>query len=102
MALQFRMVAAGAALRAIGNFKAGMIVSTGSVVINMVLAPFLIFGWVTGHAFGVAGAAMSSLVAIVVAIVWFAWYFLPKDSYLRFVRADLKPQFPLWRKMLAI
>ncbi|MFL5622156.1 MAG: MATE family efflux transporter, partial [Gemmatimonadaceae bacterium] len=72
MALQFLMVAAGAALRAVGNFKAGMIVSTGSVIVNMVLAPFLIFGWITGHAFGVAGAAMSSLVAIVVAIIWFA------------------------------
>lgn len=102
MALQFLMVAAGAALRAVGNFKAGMIVSTGSVLVNMVLAPFLIFGWWTGHAFGVAGAAMSSLVAIVVAIIWFGAYFLPKDSYLRFVRADQKPRFALWRKMLAI
>jgi len=102
MALQFLMVAAGAALRAVGNFKAGMIVSTGSVLVNMVLAPFLIFGWVTGHAFGVAGAAIASLVAVVVAVLWFATYFFPKDSYLRFVRADLKPRFTLWRKMLAI
>ena len=102
MALQFLMVAAGAALRAVGNFKAGMIVSTGSVLVNMVLAPFLIFGWWTGHAYGVAGAAIASLVAVVVAVVWFATYFLPKDSYLQFVRADLKPRFGLWRKMLAI
>jgi putative MATE family efflux protein len=102
MALQFLMVAAGAALRAVGNFKAGMVVGTGSVIINMVLAPFLIFGWVTGHAFGVAGAAISSLVAVVVAVIWFAAYFLPKDSYLQFVRADLKPRLALWRKMLAI
>ena len=102
MALQFLMVAAGAALRAVGNFKAGMIVGTGTVIINMVLAPFLIFGWVTGRAFGVAGAAMASLVAVVVAVIWFATYFLPKDSYLQFVRADLKPRLVLWRKMLAI
>jgi putative MATE family efflux protein len=102
MALQFLMVAASAALRAVGNFKAGMVVSTGSVIVNMVLAPFLIFGWVTGHAFGVAGAAISSLIAVLVAVIWFATYFLPKDSYLRFVRADLKPRLALWRKMLAI
>jgi len=102
MALQFLMVAAGAALRAVGNFKAGMIVSTGSVLTNMALAPFLIFGWWTGHAYGVAGAAISSLIAVVVAVVWFATYFLPKKSYLRFVRADLQPRFTLWRKMLAI
>ena len=95
MALQFLMVAAGAALRAVGNFKAGMIVSTGSVIINMVLAPFLIFGWITGHAFGVAGAAISSLIAIVVAVIWFGTYFLGKESYLRFVRADQKPQLAL-------
>src|ERR1700741_1740186 len=102
MALQFLMVAAGAALRAVGNFKAGMIVGTGSIIINMVLAPFLIFGWVTGHAFGVAGAAIASLVAVVAAIIWFAKYFLPKDSYLQFVRKALKPRFSLWRKMLVI
>ncbi len=102
MALQFLMVAAGAALRAVGNFKAGMVVGTGTVIINMVLAPFLIFGWMTGHAFGVAGAAISSLIAIVVAVIWFGTYFLGKESYLRFVRADQKPQFALWRKMLVI
>src|SRR3954468_17413855 len=102
MALQFLMVAAGAALRAVGNFKAGMIVSTGSVIINMVLAPFLIFGWVTGHAFGVAGAAISSLVAIIVAIVWFSTYFVGKKAYLRNVRAHQRPQLALWRKMLSI
>ncbi len=102
MGLQFLMVAAGAALRGVGNFKTGMIVATGSVIINMILAPFLIFGWVTHHAFGVAGAAMSSLIAIVVAIVWFAAYFVGKNSYLRFVRADQKPQLQLWKKMLNI
>src|SRR3982750_857049 len=102
MALQFLLVAAGSALRGVGNFKTGMIVSTGSVIVNMVLAPFLIFGWGTGRAFGVAGAAISSLIAIVVALLWFGAYFAAKDSYLRFVRADQKPQFALWRKMLAI
>ncbi len=102
MGLQFLMVAAGAALRGVGNFKTGMIVGTGSVILNMLLAPFLIFGWVTHRAFGVAGAAMSSLIAIVVAIIWFAAYFVGKDSYLRFVRRDQKPQLALWRKMLNI
>ena len=102
MALQFLMVAAGAALRGVGNFKTGMIVGTGSVIINMLFAPFLIFGWITGHAFGVAGAAMASLIAIIIAIIWFGAYFVAKDSYLRFVRADQKPQLALWRKMLNI
>ncbi len=102
MGLQFALVAMGAALRAVGNFKPGMVVSTVTVVINMVLAPFLIFGWGTGHAFGVAGAAMASLIAILVGILWLAKYFVPKDAYLRFVVADWRPRFDLWKKMLSV
>ncbi len=102
MALQFAMVAMGSALRGVGNFKPGMIVSSVTVVLNMVLAPILIFGWGTGRAFGVAGAAISSLIAIVVGTVWLLTYFLAKDSFLRFVRADQKPDFSLWKRMLGI
>jgi putative MATE family efflux protein len=102
MALQFALVAMGAALRAVGNFRPGMVVSTTTVIINMVLAPFLIFGWGTGRPLGVAGAAISSLVAIVIGVVWLTTYFLPRDSYLRFEIADWKPRLDLWRKMLAI
>jgi putative MATE family efflux protein len=102
MALQFLMVAMGAALRAVGNFKTGTVVGTVTVILNMVLAPFLIFGWGTGRPLGVAGAAISSLVAIVVGNVWLAAYFLPRDAYLRFETADWKPRFDLWKRMLAI
>jgi putative MATE family efflux protein len=102
MALQFALVAMGSALRAVGNFKPGMIVGTTTVILNMVLAPFLIFGWGTGHAFGVAGAAMSSLIAIVVGIVWFATYFIGKDKYLHLMVADWRPRIDLWKRMLAI
>src|SRR5690348_6500710 len=55
MALQFPLASMGAALRGVGNFKPGMLVSTVSVTINMIAAPFLIFGWGTGRAYGVAG-----------------------------------------------
>jgi MATE family, multidrug efflux pump len=102
MALQFAIVAMGAALRGTGNFRPGMIVSTASLILNMLLAPFLIFGWVTHRPYGVAGAAISTLIAVVVAIVWLTLYFLPADSYLKFVRADWRPNFTLWKKMLGI
>jgi putative MATE family efflux protein len=102
MALQFLMVAMGSALRAVGNFKTGTVVGTVTVIINMLLAPILIFGWGTGRPLGVAGAAISSLVAIVVGNVWLAAYFLPRSAYLRFETADWTPRFDLWRRMLAI
>ena len=102
MALQFALVAMGAALRATGNFKPGMVVSTVTVILNMVLAPFLIFGWGTGRPLGVAGAAISSLVAIVVGIVWLAMYFVRKDAYLHFDVGTWRPRLEHWRRMLGI
>ncbi len=102
MALQFLLVAMGSALRAVGNFKPGMVVSTFTVIINMALAPVLIFGWGTGKPLGVAGAAISSLVAIVVGVVWLTLYFLPKDFYLKFDVHTWRPRLVLWRRMLAI
>ncbi len=102
MALQFAMVAMGSALRGTGNFKPGMIVQTASVVINMILAPFLIFGWGTGVPLGVAGAALSSLVAVVVGTVWLAGYFFKASGYLHFQPATWTPRLPLWWQMLKI
>jgi putative MATE family efflux protein len=102
MALQFAMVAMGAALRAVGNFKPGMVVATATVALNMALAPFLIFGWGTGYAFGVAGAAISTLVAVLVGIVWLTTYFVGTNAYLRFVTVDWRPRLDLWKRMLAI
>jgi len=102
MALQFALVAMSAALRAAGNFKPGMIVSTATVIINMLLAPVLIFGWGIGRPFGVAGAAVSSLVAVAIGVVWLSTYFIKRDSYLHFNVHVWRPRFDLWKRMLVI
>jgi MATE family, multidrug efflux pump len=102
MSLQFGMVALAAALRGTGNFKPGMIVQTATIIINIVLAPFLIFGWGTGRPLGVAGAAIATLVSVIVGVVWLAAYFLRKGAYLRFVASDWIPDRALWRRLLAI
>src|SRR5216110_940973 len=101
MALQFGLVAMSAALRAIGNFKTGMVVGTATVILNMLLAPFLIFGWGTGHPLGVAGAAISSLVAIV-GLVWLTAYFRKVGSFLRFDPLAWRPRPAVWKRMLGI
>ena len=102
MALQFAMVAMGAALRGTGNFKPGMIVQTGTVIINIVLAPVLIFGWGPFPAMGVSGAAVATFVAIVVGVIWLSYYFLDRDAYLRFHPADWRPKFRVWGQLLKI
>ncbi|MDZ4672886.1 MAG: MATE family efflux transporter, partial [Gemmatimonadota bacterium] len=56
LALQFALVAMGSGLRGTGIVKPTMVVQMVSVVINAILAPILIAGWLTGRPMGVAGA----------------------------------------------
>jgi putative MATE family efflux protein len=102
LALQFGLVAMGAALRGTGNFKPGMIVQSVTIILNIVFAPIFIFGWGTGVALGVAGAAMSTLLSVAVGTVWMAFYFLPAGAYLRFSLAQSKPRFDIWGRLLKI
>jgi putative MATE family efflux protein len=102
MALQFGLIAMGAALRGTGNFRPGMVVQTATVILNIVLAPILIFGWGIGRPLGVAGAAIATLLAIAIGVVWMAMYFWPADAYLKFTPGDWAPRFKLWGDMLKI
>ena len=102
MALQFGLIAMASALRGTGNFRPGMVVQTATVIINIVLAPFLIFGWGIGRPLGVAGAAIATLLAIAIGVVWMALYFLPAEAYLKFTPGSWAPRFALWSDMLKI
>jgi len=102
LALQFGVVTMGAGLRGTGNFQPGMVVQSVTVVLNMVLAPVLMFGWGTGHPMGVTGAAVATLVAVVISTVWMALYFLPSGSYLKFARRYARPRPALWGEVLKV
>ena len=100
MALQYPMVVMGAALRGTGNFKPGMVVQTATVIINIVLAPALMFGRL-GTPMGVAGAGLASLMAIVVGTVWLAFYFFEAASYLK-LQPHFRPDAGMWGRVLKI
>ena len=102
LAMQFPMVAMSAALRGTGNFKPGMIVQTSTVIINIVLSPILIFGLGTGHPLGVAGAAMATLIALVVGTAWLAFYFRGPGVYLHLHPSQWTPHLREWLGMLKI
>jgi putative MATE family efflux protein len=102
LALQFALVASSAALRGTGNFKPGMIIQSSTVVLNMVLAPVLIFGWGTGHPMGVAGAALATFVAVAVGVLAFIVYVVRGERYLRFEPRDFPPRLDRWWRMLRI
>ena len=101
MALQFPMVVMGAALRGTGNFKPGMVVQTATVIINIVLAPALMFGWLGTAPMGVGGAGLASLIAIIVGTVWLAFYFFEAASYLK-LHPHFRPHAGMWWQVLKI
>jgi putative MATE family efflux protein len=101
MALQFPMVVMGAALRGTGNFKPGMVVQTSTIIINIVLTPVLIFGWIGSPAMGVAGAGLASFVAIILGTLWLAYYFFDAGSYLK-LHPHFTPHVGTWVKVLKI
>jgi putative MATE family efflux protein len=104
LAAQFAMVATGSALRGIGDFKPGMIVQLVTVVLNIVLAPVLMFGWGTGRPMGVAGTALASFIAVAVGVIALLWHVArkPGSGYLELVRREWRPRPALWGRMLKI
>jgi putative MATE family efflux protein len=102
LAAQFAMVATASALRGIGDFKPGMIVQSATVVLNIVLAPTLMFGWGTGRPMGVAGTALASFVSVVVGVVALVWYVVRRPGYLELARSEWRPRLALWGRMLKI
>ncbi|MBD3299181.1 MAG: MATE family efflux transporter, partial [candidate division Zixibacteria bacterium] len=57
---------AGAIFRAAGNTRIPFLVHSFSIVLNVVLDPFLIFGWGPFPAWGAAGAAVATVIAYAV------------------------------------
>lgn len=102
MALQFGFIAMASGLRATGDFRTGMIVQTATVLLNLVLAPALMFGWTGWPALGVPGAAISSLCASGLGTVWLASVFVRPGAYLRMRPSTWAPAWALWRRLLVI
>ena len=103
MALQFAMVAMGAALRGTGNFKPGMLGAErhrrdqhGPRAV-----PDFRLGPVSGNGRQRRGAS-STFIAIVVGVAWISFYFIDSKAYLRFHFAHWKPQLSVWWEMLKI
>jgi putative MATE family efflux protein len=96
----FQMASFGlnAAIRGEGNPKIAMLSMLISVAINLILAPFFIFGL----SWGMQGAALATVIAQAVSAVWVVAYFLSGRSVLALRFRHLLPDRWICRDILLI
>jgi MATE family, multidrug efflux pump len=102
LGLQFALISMGSALRGTGVVKPTIVVQVSTVLLNAVLAPIMIAGWLTGRPLGVMGAGLSTSISVGVGVVMMTWYFLNVERYVSFALAQLRPRLAAWRRILAV
>jgi putative MATE family efflux protein len=100
--MQFPLVAFGSALRATGIMKPTVAIQAFTVLVNMILAPLLIFGIGFFPRLGVTGAALATFVSIVLANLLMVVYYVRNYRYLRFRFSLLAPDLKVWGAMLRV
>jgi len=102
LALQFALVTMGSALRGTGIAKPTMIVQMLTVLLNALLAPILIAGWLTGKPLGIAGAGLATSISIAVGVVMMYVYFNRLEKYVAYDPALFGPRMATWKRILRI
>jgi MATE family, multidrug efflux pump len=102
LALQYVNIVMMSGLRGTGVVQPTMIVQIATVLLNALLAPILIAGWLTGHPMGVAGAGLASSISVAAGALMLGGYFRKLEKYIRFRPALWKPRLPVWGRMINI
>ncbi|KRC36698.1 MULTISPECIES: MATE family efflux transporter [unclassified Lysobacter] len=102
LALQFAQIAMGSALRGTGIAKPTMVVQMLTVVLNAILAPVLIAGWLTGKPMGVAGAGLATSISVAAGVVMMALYFARLEKYVGFDPSQFHARLAVWKRILRI
>ena len=79
-----------------------MMVQMLTVIVNTVLAPVLISGWGTHHAFGTAGAGLASSIAIGCGVVFLWVYFARLEHYVALHPRQWAPRWSVIRRILNV
>ena len=89
-------------MRGYGDTITPMLVMFGTVAVNVVIDPILIFGWGPVPELGVAGAAYATVFSRGVAFVAGFWIMLRGNRGVRIRLSELRPNFTYARKLLRI
>ena len=97
----FVNAALGSALRASGVVGIPTMIQSATVVVNAVLAPVLVMGFLTGYPMGVAGAGLASSIAALFGMCAFAATFNRAQKYMH-LHSSLHPKGAVWKRIIAI
>ena len=89
-------------LRANGDAKTPSLLVAFSAIVNAVLDPILIFGWVGFPEMGVAGAALASVVSTVAFLLASLWVLIFRDNLLTSIGHSLSSMISSWKQVLHV
>jgi putative MATE family efflux protein len=103
LALMFPAAAISSGLRAAGVVGPPMIIQSAALGLNVLLAPILISGWLTGAPMGVAGAGLASSIASAVGVGGILLLlFLKMPPHLRLDGRLFRPKLKVWGRIAGI
>ena len=102
LGLQFALISMGSALRGTGVVNPTIVVQILSVVLNAILSPIMIAGWVTGRPLGLMGAGLSTSISVAVAVALMLSYFVRLERFVVFDRTLVRPRMEPWKRILAV
>ncbi len=102
LALQYVNMVMISGLRGTGVVQPTMVVQVVTVLLNALLAPVLIAGWLTGRPMGVAGAGLASTLAVAAGTLMLLAYFRKLEKYIHVRPASWRPDLGVWGRMINI
>jgi putative MATE family efflux protein len=89
-------------MRGVGEVKTPAYIVLGTVLLNLIFDPLFIFGYGFIPAFGVAGAAVATIATQGLAAIIGIIILIKGNYHLKLHLNDLKPDFPLIKKMFRL
>ena len=89
-------------MRSVGDAKTPMYIVLGTVILNFLLDPLFIYGWKFIPAYGVAGAALATIMTQAVALIIGVFILYNGRANIKFRFVNLKPKKELIKRIVSL